>query len=378
MQQRTTGLIAVLISALVFGFIGGVLGARWAAGNQPIAAAAPSRPAALVHAPDSFSAVAAAITPTVVNIDTVYYERRASPFESLFGQAFPDESPLYQAAGGGSGFIVRQDGLVLTNQHVIEKAQQIVVTLADGRKLEGRVVGGDRISDLAVVKIEASRLPVAPLGDSSAVRPGDWAIAIGNPFGFDHTVTAGVISALGRPIQVPRENRRYPNLIQTDASINQGNSGGPLVNTAGEVIGINTAIVAPGPTATPIGFAIPIDDAKQVVKELVAKGKVSRSWIGIGLINVTPQLSQAYSLPVRQGLLVRDTVPDGPASQAGLQRLDIIESLGGKPATDRGQVLFDINTARVGSVLKLKVWRLQDERWHPLSVTVTTAEMPES
>lgn len=369
MQKITSaGLVAVLIAALLFGFIGGVLGSRWA-GSPAVQAAAPTRATVLGQLPNSFGPVVAAVTPSVVNIDTVSYQRQESPFPFF-------EDQLYRRTGGGSGFIVSADGMIVTNDHVVENASQITVSLADGRKFQARVVGADRVSDLAVLKIDAANLPAAPLGNSSAIEPGDWAIAIGNPFGFDHTVTVGVISALGRPIRV--SNRLYPNLIQTDALINQGNSGGPLLNSAGEVIGITTVIFAAGPAPAPIGFAIPINDAKQVVKELSAKGRVSRAWIGVSLTNVTPQLAGAYHLPVQQGVIVTRTVEGGPAEQAGLQRLDLIESMDGKTVTDRSQLLYDINTARPGTVLKLQVWRPTDEgTWNKATINVRTVEMPQ-
>jgi len=377
MAVRTTGMIAVLATALIFGFIGGVLGHRWADGGA-LQAAPPARVVPAAAGPSSFAAVAAAVIPTVVNIDTVSYQRAVSPFDSIFGRGFREEAPLYRTTGGGSGFIVRQDGIIVTNHHVIDTAAQITVTLADGRQLPGRVLGSDRVADLAIVKIDAAGLPVAALGDSSRLHPGDWSIAIGNPFGFDHTVTAGVISALGRPIYVERENRRYPNLIQTDAMINQGNSGGPLINSAGEVVGINTAIFAAGPAAAPIGFAIPINDAKHVIQTLVTRGKVSRSWIGVSVVNVTPGIAQAYRLPVRQGVIVRRPVEGGPAWRAGLQPMDIIETMNGKPVTDRGQFLYDINVVPAGSQLHFEIRRLEGERWQSRRISITTTEMPES
>jgi len=368
--SRATGAAAILVAALLFGFLGGVAGFRWAGGGAP--AVAQAQPVLAGKLPDSFSGVAGAVIPTVVNIDTTYYRQDTGPF-GILGRMFGDEGPA--ATGGGSGFIIRPDGLIVTNQHVVDKAQQISVTLADGRKFPAQVAGSDAVADLAVLRIKASRLPAAVLGDSSTIKPGDWAIAIGNPFGFDHTVTAGVISALGRPITV--QGRRYPNLIQTDAQINQGNSGGPLVNSQGQVIGINTAIFAGGPAAAPIGFAIPINDARRIVDELVAKGKVSRSWIGrMAAVNITEQMADYYQFPVRQGLFVQG-LSDGPAAEAGLQAEDIIESVGGKPVTDARALNYDILTQPVGSTLRFKIWRWQNERWVPMTLEVRTVEMPE-
>ena len=238
------------------------------------------------------------------------------------------------------------------------------------------MVGADRWSDLAVVRVEADDLQVAVLGDSSTIEPGDWVVAIGNPFGFQHTITVGVVSALGRPIYVEDERRRYEDLIQTDAYINRGNSGGPLVDAAGRVIGINTAVVS-GPEAAPIGFAIPINKAKRIKDELIARGRVSRSWIGVRFARaITPQLARQYSLPTERGVLVGSVTPGGPADHAGLQRYDIVVQINDDQVTGVDQTLQIIVTARVGSKLNLRVWRPTEDRWEQHVVPIVTEEAP--
>lgn len=328
--------------------------------------------------PSSFAAVARAVTPSVVNIDTVVLQRvsplRGDLFREFFGRSpFAEVIP---SEGSASGLIVRGDGYILTNQHVIENARQIMVTLADGRQFEATVVGEDRPSDLAVLHIDAEGLQAAALGDSATIEPGDWVVAIGNPFGFQHTVTVGVVSALGRPIHVQEEGRRYEDLIQTDAYINRGNSGGPLVDAAGRVVGINTAIVA-GPEAAPIGFAIPINSATRIINELITRGRVSRSWIGADFArSVTPQLAGQYDLPTDHGVIVAGVTEGGPAQRAGLRRYDIVAQVNDAQVMNADHLLQIIATAAVGSKLNLRVWRPTDDSWVQHVVQIITEEEP--
>src|SRR2546426_492256 len=318
-------------------------------------------PRALLHAlEEAFTTVADRVTPAVVNVSTVPRKQSAEEtperFREFFGEEFYERffrrRPREDTRASGSGVTVDPRGYILTNNHVIENAQDITVRLSDGRKFTAKLVGRDPKTDLAVLKVEApSPLPAAELGDSDHLRVGQWAIAIGNPFGLDRTVTVGIISATAR-------NRvgvaTYENFIQTDASINPGNSGGPLLNLDGKVIGINTAIVAAGQG---IGFSIPINQAKEVMRQLIASGRVVRGWLGIAIQDVTDELAGTFGvkegvlvaevmkggpgeaaaqlgLTIAGGLLVTDVVTGGPADRAGLRRGDVIVEVGKKPVAD--------------------------------------------
>jgi serine protease Do len=265
----------------------------------------------------------ARVAPAVVTVQTEVVERvPADVFEQFFG----GRSGQHLAAGLGSGFIVRGDGAIVTNAHVVAGATRISVALKDGTSYPARLVGIDETNDLAVLKIDARNLPVAPLGSSSNLLIGEWAIAIGNPYGFilansEPSVTAGVVSGVGRNLATPSEGAGvYVDMIQTDASINPGNSGGPLVNAAGEVIGVNSSIFSPSGGSVGIGFAIPINRARRVTEDLLAHGVVRRPWIGI-----QPQLTRAPGVPMpTTGVTVASVVPGSPASQAGIRPGDVI------------------------------------------------------
>ncbi len=253
-----------------------------------------------------------------------------------------------QAFGTGSGVIIRSDGYVLTNNHVIQKADDIQVTLSDGRHLTGKVVGRDSFTDLALVKIEAKDLPVVKLGKSDKVQPGDWAIAIGNPLGLDHTVTFGIISALGRSLNSIGSNVE---LIQTDAAINPGNSGGPLLNIDGELIGLNTAIRG---DAQNIGFAIPVDVASSVVDQLLKNGKIDRPYLGIYMQDMSTDLAKSLGMPADfKGVVVAKISPDGPAAGSGLQPGDVIAKINGKQVTDGKQVQTIVRDHKPGDKLSM-------------------------
>src|SRR5438034_6053613 len=293
-------------------------------------------PRALLHAmEEAFTTVADRVTPAVVNVSTVPRKQPAEEaperFREFFGEEFYERffrrRPREDTRASGSGVIVDAKGYVLTNNHVIENAQDITVRLSDGRKFTAKLVGRDPKTDLAVLKVDApALLPVAELGDSDQLRVGQWAIAIGNPFGLDRTVTVGIGSATAR-------NRvgvaTYENFIQTDASINPGNSGGPLLNLDGKVIGINTAIVAAGQG---IGFSIPINQAKEVMRQLIASGLVVRGWLGIAIQDVTDELAGTFG--VKEGVLVAEVMKGGPAEGAGVRRGDVIVEVGKKPVAD--------------------------------------------
>ena len=307
----------------------------------------------------------------VVRIDTERTISRNLPepfmedpfFRRFFGDSLPKNLPPEQLRGLGSGFIIDKSGLVLTNAHVVDKADKVTVRLKDGRKFEGKVQGADEVTDLAVVKINAgSDLPVAPLGSSSDVQVGDWAIAVGNPLGFDNTVTLGIVSTLKRPsAQVGISSKRLE-FIQTDAAINPGNSGGPLLNELGEVIGINTAIRA---DATGIGFAIPIDKAKQITSELQRNGKVAHPFIGIGMDDLTPEEARRINanpnspvkVPEVKGILVGRVIPNSPAANAGIRVGDVIVAVDGKSISTGEELLIIVENSGVGENLQLKVQR---------------------
>ncbi|MDB9305137.1 MULTISPECIES: HhoA/HhoB/HtrA family serine endopeptidase [Cyanophyceae] len=306
----------------------------------------------------------------VVRIDTERtVTRRMDPFmedpffRRFFGEGFPQQMPSEQLRGLGSGFIIDKGGLVLTNAHVVDKADRVTVRLKDGRTYEGKVQGIDEVTDLAVVKINPDKdLPVAALGDSDAVQVGDWAIAVGNPLGFDNTVTLGIVSTLKRSsAQVGIADKRL-DFIQTDAAINPGNSGGPLLNERGEVIGINTAI---RPDAMGIGFAIPIDKAKAIALKLQRDGKVIHPYLGVQMITLTPELAKQNNtdpnspiqIPEINGVLVMRVVPNSPAASAGVRRGDVIVQIDREPVTSADKLQNLVENSRLGQLLQVKVQR---------------------
>ena len=281
------------------------------------------------------------VSKSVVNIASVRMMQ-----DQLF-RVFPVE-------GVGSGVIIDERGYILTNNHVIDDAERLKVTLPDGMVLRGKVAGMDETTDLAVVKVESDEpLPVAQLGDSASLKAGQIVIAIGNPFGLTGgpTVTAGIVSSLNRSIQA---RTGVLDLVQTDAAINPGNSGGPLINTKGEVVAINTANM---PYAQGIGFAVPVNTAKEILKELVEKGKVSRPWIGIASIKVTPRVARYYGLPSGEGALVAGVEPYSPADDAGLRRGDVIEEIDGSRVEDPSQISERVRKKKVNEKVTVTVNR---------------------
>jgi serine protease Do len=356
--------VVVLIAAL-----SGGAGATVASYVRPHAVEAAGAPAAAPVPPPAgarspFVAAVARVRPAVVNISTVETVQnplggQAAPFFGLPG------GPIQQKAIG-SGVIVSRDGYILTNAHVVDGAQQLTVTLLDGRTFKGRVVGSDATTDLAVVKIPATSLPVAPLGDSSTLQPGDWAIAIGNPYGLNFTVTVGVISAMGRTLPDGPEET----FIQTDAPINPGNSGGPLVDTDGRVIGVNSAKFE---NAQGIGFSIPINTARGIMSQLIASGRVVRPYLGVYLQPLTPDLAAELNLPPdTKGALVAEVAPGSPAAAAGLQRGDVIIQAGGQHTPDPSTLVTYIHGQKVGS----KVTLLVLHQGRTVNETVTLGETP--
>ena len=282
--------------------------------------------------PRSFADLADRVTGAVVNIRTVQNVSATGlppQFEEYFGFPFrggPQGGPQRKREGAGSGFVISEDGYIVTNNHVIAEMDEIIVAFHDGRELSATVVGRDPKTDIALIKVDAKTgLDAIALGDSDALRPGDWVVAVGNPYGLEHTVTAGIISALHRREVV---GGSYDDFIQTDAAINPGNSGGPLINMRGEVIGINTAI---NPRANTIGFAVPINMAKQILPQLRADGRVTRGWLGVVIQGVTPELAESFELENEKGALVSRVMPDGPARNAGIERGDVIVEFDGEP-----------------------------------------------
>ena len=295
------------------------------------------------------------VGPSVVRIDT------EKDINNPMGQLFGLGPSTQRQQGQGSGFITRANGLIFTNEHVVRGADRVNVTLPDGRRFQGTVLGGDPLTDVAVVKVVAENLPVASLGNSDQLRPGEWAIAIGNPFGLNNTVTAGIISAVDRTDANIGEGQRVP-YIQTDAAVNPGNSGGPLISAAGEVIGMNTAIrKAPG---AGLSFAVPINLAKRIAQQIVSTGQASHPFIGVQLRTLTPQLAREINatstrctVPVVNGVLVVDVVPDTPAESAGIRQCDLIRAVNGTPVENPSEVQLAVDRGRVGKPMQITIER---------------------
>lgn len=310
------------------------------------------------------------IGPAVVNIDTKHLVKVQDDFFSNpFGEESPFEAPprYIPEQGIGSGVIIRKDGYILTNEHVIHDAQEIKVTLTDKRQFKGKIIGADKSSDIAIVKINADNLPAAELGDSDGMEVGEFVIAIGNPYGYEHTVTFGILS--GKERGLSDQSRLYDNLLQTDAAINPGNSGGPLVDMDGKVIGINTAII---PFAQGIGFAIPINTAKNIMDQLITKGKVVRPYIGIHMQDMTPEIAKYLKYSGTTGVLVTGVVPGSPAEKAGLQRGDTILEVNHAKLSSAQELKKIVRSKKVGDQLTLLIWR----DGSLTTVELKTAEMP--
>ena len=328
------------------------------------------------RAPGSFADLAERVKPSVVNIGTTKVVKGGmrspfgggAPFDRYFGDEFFDrffgDTPRreFKQQSLGSGFIISSDGYIFTNNHVVEHADKILVKLSDGREYEAKIIGKDAKTDIALIKIKPSEsLPVAEIGDSDKLRVGDWVLAIGNPFGLEQTVTAGIVSAKGRVIGAGP----YDNFIQTDASINPGNSGGPLFNMEGKVVGINTAIVAQGQG---IGFALPISMAKNILPDLKSKGKVSRGWMGVSVQDITEEMAKSLQLKERRGAIVSEVFKGDPAERAGIRAGDIVTEINGKKIKDTHELLLSIASFHVGDKVSIKV--IRDGREMVFQVTV--------
>jgi serine protease Do len=283
-------------------------------------------------------------------------------------QVTPAVVGIQTRTGSGSGVIVRADGVILTNYHVVGNYRQVLVTTTDGSEYQGTVLGGDPSIDIAVVQVPATGLPAAPLGDSDLIEVGQYAIAIGNPLGFERTVTRGIVSGLNRAL-----GDRLDELIQTDAAINPGNSGGPLINSAGQVIGINTAVIRPG-VATGLGFAVPINLARDVAEQLLTTGVVRRAYLGIEYLDVTPQMAYQFGLPVQEGIVVMRVGQGTPAAQAGLRQGDIIVSLNETAITAGGDLRRFLRNHDPGDEISIAIVRGRQQATLRARLGETTAQ----
>jgi len=330
-----------------------------------------------IYQSNLFADIAAEVDNGVVKVTTTIEAQGSQQLPEMFNDPYfrfffgdqlpsPEQQPR-ERQGFGSGFIVSEDGYIVTNQHVIKDADEIEVSINGVEEpVKAEVAWSDFSLDLAVLKIDSDQLDreLTPLkmGDSDNLRPGQWAIAVGNPFGLEHTVTVGVISALGRPIQIPtngRQVRTYQNLIQLDAAINPGNSGGPLLNNEGEVIGINTAVSAAGQG---IGFAIPVNEIKGIVDQLKTEGEVTQPWIGIAFTGISKEMEEYFDLDNRDGVIVLEVYQDSPAAEAGLQNYDIIKEIDQQKIESTSQVAEIIQNKEVGDKIMFKIVRNGDSR----------------
>ena len=382
------GYPAAILSAIVVLIIGGVLGwviPAWAGIANPantvpvyVSGAAPA-----AGPPNSmgFAAVVKAVLPAVVNISS---SRLVKPqgnqlnpffnnpfFQQFFGGQMPQPRPQREEALG-SGVIVSPDGYIMTNNHVVDKATEIKVFLPNKQEYPAKVVGTDSKTDIAVLKIQANNLPTVTFGDSSKLQVGDYALAIGDPFGIGETVTMGIVSATARS-GLDIEN--YEDFIQTDAAINPGNSGGALINARGELIGINTAILSGGSGGNQgVGFAIPINLARYVMGQILKYGKVTRGWLGVGIQDVSAPVAKTYGVPANQGAIISDVEPNGPGAKAGLQRGDVITQLNGQPVQGANDLKLKIGELRPGTTAHLKILR----NGKPQDVSLTLGQLPQS
>lgn len=388
-SKRFEYALLILVCVIIGGLIGVGVGAhKYISGcmsnlsikkadHHPIAKDAVSLQNAFVN-------VAEDVSPCVVNLSvekTIYDNRgfgfgfgfEGTPFENFFKDFFGENNEnnqrKFKDQSLGTGFIVDARGYILTNNHVVKGADVITVCLLDGRKFKGKVVGTDPKVDLALVKIDVTdSLPTAKLGDSSKAKIGEWVIAIGNPFGLEHTITIGVISAKGRSLG---ESTQYKNFIQTDASINPGNSGGPLVNIYGEVIGINTAIVAGGQG---IGFAIPVDIAKHIIKGLIKHGKITHAWLGIYIQDIDDTLAKHFKVNPKSGALVADVMNNSPAEKAGIKRGDIITKVNGEKVSTPSDLQSKILEKDVGEKVEVTILRDGKENIYNIALEEMTGD----
>lgn len=373
-------ILAILLGAALIGGLGGA--------PQPVQAqTASAGRAALNGLSEAFAQAVAQTSPSVVFIEVEKEMRRGDMqdfhgdiFERFFGpfgmpgpgmpgprgprmprfpqprddQGDDDESSQFMPYGQGTGFVISPDGYIVTNHHVVGDADKVKVKLGDGREFDAKIIGSDKQTEIAVIKVEATGLPPLKLGDSDKLRVGEWVMAIGNPFGFSHTVTAGIISACGRG---STGITQYSDLIQTDAAINPGNSGGPLLNLDGEVVGVNTALYSRSGGYMGISFAVPVNIAKYVKEQLIAHGTVSRGYLGLILQDNSPDLARSLGVEYTKGVLVPEVLPDGPAGQAGVLPEDIIVELNGQPVEESASFKSRVGSTAPGSEVTLGILR---------------------
>lgn len=372
MKKRFT---IVLVTVLLTGFLlGGVtyylLSKSVTPDHTPIT---PRVPGYVEETARAFSEIVKAVSPAVVNISTTKtFRRHPTPFDEFFDFFYPfpnDRARRWKEQSLGSGVIVSSDGYIITNNHVVERADEIRVTLFDKRTLKAKLIGSDPKTDIAVIKIDGSNLATIPWGDSDKLQVGEFVLAVGNPFGLSHTVTMGIISAVGRADVGIAE---YEDFIQTDAAINPGNSGGPLVNINGELIGINTAIFSKTGGYQGIGFAVPSNMARRVMEQLIKEGRVTRGWLGVVIQELTPEMAQKFGLRSTEGVLVSDVTKGSPAHKAGIVRGDIIIEFDNKKVVNVSQLRNMVAQTKVGSVVNIKLLRGNRE----IDLTVNIMELP--
>jgi serine protease Do len=373
MQTRKS---IVLLAAVAVLAVGGIAGGQYlnarAATTVPAAAAIPPAAASAasrsIMLPD-FAAIVQQYGPAVVNITTAATRKASAEGQAPFPEFFRGlPLPFHFQFGGpqaevpvqgqGSGFIVSEDGIVLTNAHVVDGASEVTVKLTDRREFHAKVLGADPATDVAVLRIKAQHLPVVKLGNPSQARVGDWVVAIGSPFGFENSVTAGIVSAKGRSL--PGDT--YVPFIQTDVAVNPGNSGGPLFNLDGEVIGINSQIYSRSGGYQGLSFAIPIDVVLRVKDQIVATGHATHARLGVNVQTLNQALAESFGLERAQGALVAGVAPGSAADKAGLQPGDVVLEYEGKPVTDSGQLAAMVGESNPGDVARLQIWRKGDKR----------------
>ncbi|HKP47937.1 MAG TPA: trypsin-like peptidase domain-containing protein [Pyrinomonadaceae bacterium] len=384
LRKLRVWIIALATACLVAGAgIGAMLSGRTTvAQNEPQIARAPEALSA------SFAEIARRVEPAVVNIDTITAAPEANGKETEDPEDAPSNNPLLDmfrrqsrrpSHGVGSGFIVSSKGYILTNEHVVEGSSQILVGLQSGQSYRGRVVGVDEETDIAVIKIDAAQdLPTVTLGDSNTAQVGDWVLAVGSPFGLDQTVTAGIISKKERETPTTRNFQRF---IQTDAAINRGNSGGPLVNMRGEVIGINSQIATSTGDYNGIGFALPASEANFVYRQIVDQGKVRRGYLGVTLESVKEQYARVYGLPETKGAIILDVqqTKDGqptPAAKAGLQSGDVITEFAGQPIGTSQDLIQKVASSAIGQSVVLTYLRERDNKFEKRTAEIVLGERP--